>query len=181
MPLNALEVPLTFSMLVPKLLRSNITADGFLLQRLYTIVIDCVMLVSIVLWLLGLGGTGVNMIISVDYFKIFSFILKFIIFSLSLPITKLIAEYPPGILYISKALVFFEYALLEHFEGSRVMGIIIFTYILNQCNLVPVTKVATQQYTILFTLGSPQVLASTCRIPTIAGLRYYLCVQQSIG
>jgi hypothetical protein len=74
-PLYALEVPLTFSMLVPKLLRSNITVDGFLLQRLYTIVIDWVMLVSIVLWLLGLGGTGMNMIISVDYFKIFSFML----------------------------------------------------------------------------------------------------------
>jgi len=74
-PLYALEVPLTFSMLVPKLLRSNITVDGFLLQRLYTIVIDWVMLVSIVLWILGLGGTGMNMIISVDYFKIFSFML----------------------------------------------------------------------------------------------------------
>jgi hypothetical protein len=60
-----LEVPLIFSMLVLQLLKSNITVDGLLLQRSYTIVIDWVSLVLIVLWLLELEGTGANVIISV--------------------------------------------------------------------------------------------------------------------
>ena len=48
-----------------------------------------------------------------------------------------LAGYPPGILYVSGTLVLFEDALLECLEGSRVMGLIIFTYILIQCNLAP--------------------------------------------
>ena len=51
--------------LVPQLLRSNITVDGLLLPRSYTIVIDWGTLVSIVLWPSELGDIGVNMIISV--------------------------------------------------------------------------------------------------------------------
>jgi hypothetical protein len=68
------------------------------------------MLVSIVLWLLKLEGTGVNVIISVR---------------VAVPSPEL-AVYPPGILYVSGTLLFKD-ALLERLEGSRVMGIIIFT------------------------------------------------------
>jgi len=41
-----------------------------------------------------------------------------------------LAGYPPGILCVSGTLILFEDALLERLEGFRVMGIIIFTYIL---------------------------------------------------
>lgn len=119
--LYVLEVPLIFSMLVLQLLKSNITVDGLLLQRSYTIVIDWVSLVLIVLWLLELEGTGANVIISVG---------------VVVPSPEL-AGYPPGILYVSGTLVLFEDALLECLEGSRVMGIIIFTYILIHVTFAP--------------------------------------------
>jgi hypothetical protein len=45
--------------------------------------------------------------------------------------------YPPGILYISRTRVLFEDALLERLEGSRVMRIIIFTYILIHVTFAP--------------------------------------------
>jgi len=44
---------------------------------------------------------------------------------------------PSGILYGSGILVLSEDALLECLEGFRVMGLIIFAYILIQCNLAP--------------------------------------------
>ena len=95
-------------MLVLQLLKSNITVDGLLLQRSYTIVIDWVSLVLIVLWLLELEGTGANVIISVG---------------VVVPSPEL-AGYPPGILYVSGTLVLF-------------MGIIIFTYILIHVTFAP--------------------------------------------
>ena len=72
------------------------------------------------LWPLELGN-GANMIISVG---------------VVVPSPEL-AGYPSGILYCSGTLVLFEVALLECLEGSRVMGLIIFAYILIQCNLAP--------------------------------------------
>ena len=48
-----------------------------------------------------------------------------------------LAGYPPGILYVSGTLVLFEDALLECLEGSRVMGILIFTYILIHVTFTP--------------------------------------------
>ena len=48
-----------------------------------------------------------------------------------------LAGYPPGILYVSGTLVLFEDALLECLEGFRVMGIIIFTYILIHVTFAP--------------------------------------------
>jgi hypothetical protein len=72
------------------------------------------------LWPLELGN-GANMIISVG---------------VVVPSPEL-AGYPSGILYCSGTLVLFEDALLECLEGSRVMGLIIFAYILIQCNLAP--------------------------------------------
>jgi len=67
-----------------------------------------------VLWLLELEGAGANEIISVG---------------IVVPSPEL-AGYPPGILNVSGTLVLFEDALLECLEGSRVMGIIIFTYVI---------------------------------------------------
>ena len=73
------------------------------------------------LWLLKLEGTGANVIISVG---------------VVVPSPEL-AGYPPGILYVSGTLVLFEDALLECLEGSRVMRIIIFTYILIHVTFAP--------------------------------------------
>ena len=85
-----------------------------------------------------------------------------------------LAGYPPGILYLSGTLVLFEDALLECLEGSRVMGIVqnnnLYLYT-HSCNLCP--KVATQQYTILLTLGSPRLLAS---IYNLLGCIHRKCV-----
>jgi len=94
------------------------------------------MLVLIVLWPSELEGIGVNMIISVG---------------LLVPVPNF-AGYPFGYLGGIRGPWSSLDALLEHLKGSRVLGLIIFTYILIQCNLAPVTKVATQQYTILLTV-----------------------------
>ena len=48
-----------------------------------------------------------------------------------------LAGYPSGILYVSGTLVLFEDALLECLEGSRVIGTIIFTYILIHVTFTP--------------------------------------------
>ena len=74
--------------------------DGILLPRSYTIVFDWGMLVSIVLWPSELGDIGVNMIISVGVVRV-----------------SCMAREPWS-------------SLLECIEGSRVMGLIISTYIL---------------------------------------------------